>query len=91
MAKKRASRPAPAVESDKQQAAGWTINSQSAIVTIWESRNEAGASVYAVTFNQSRKPVPPAGDFQGAPSVMLAFQKLERADNLKERDNLGLD
>ncbi|NLS92540.1 MAG: hypothetical protein GXX96_10290 [Planctomycetaceae bacterium] len=91
MAKKKASRPSSPADSDKQQAAGWTISSQSGIVTIWESRNEAGRPAYAVTLNQNRQPVPPAADYEGAASVMLAFQKLERGDNLKERDSLGLD
>ena len=87
MGKKKAK--GPTKPEAEPSAGGWTINSQSAIVTIWESRSAAGGTVYAVTFNRNREPVPPADDVQGASSVMLAFQKLERADNLKERDSHG--
>ncbi len=69
----------------------WSINSQSAIVTIWESRDEKGTAAYAVTFNEGRNPVPPADDEKGASSVVLAFQKVERADKLKKAARVELD
>ena len=69
----------------------WTINSQSAIVTIWESHDAKGTAVYAVTFNERRNPVPPADDEKGASSVMLAFQKVERADKMKKAERVELD
>ncbi|MHB8898389.1 MAG: hypothetical protein ACYC6Y_06550 [Thermoguttaceae bacterium] len=84
MGKKKPPRPNEG-QADPSQG-HWTISSQSAIVTIWESRDEQGKPVYAVTFNANRQPVAPAADEKGAPSVMMAFAKVERADKLKSRD-----
>lgn len=88
MGKKKTQRATKQAESGASGGAGWTINSQSAIVTIWESRDDKGKPVYAVTFNHRREPVPPPEGEKGAPSVMLAFAKVERADTLKKPDDL---
>ena len=77
-----ARRGAPAGHEDATKT--WTIMSQSAIVTIWKSRD----NTFAVTFNENRTPVPPPDDFAGARSVMDAFAKLERADKFKEPDDM---
>lgn len=91
MGKKKAQQPASRVETAADGSAGWTINSQSAIVTIWESRDATGSPIYAVTFNRNREPVRPADDEKGARSVMLAFQSLERSDTLKKSDSIGIE
>ncbi len=93
MGKKKSKRPAGPLKQPAGEAAttGWTVNSQSAIVTIWERQDDTGSAAYAVTFNQKRQPVPPPDDEKGARSVMLAFQKLERADSLKKADDIGID
>ena len=88
MGKKKTNRSKNRVEGDSPADTGWAISSQSAIVTIWESCDDKGKPVYAVTFNRNREPVRPPEGEKGAPSVMLAFEKMERADTLKISDDL---